>query len=357
MNSSYQSYCSEMKKTICQSILLLLGFICVTATLSAQKKPENSNPLITQLIETNFTVKNGSSESFYFGLAKGDKISFSSDASGSSIKKMEFSAYPDSEIFREDNMDSIQFKTIDIPQTGIYYFRFQQWGFLAGRRYCSLSATREAGSEATANFNTTVYWESKTDTVWYEEEEKYLIRIDTFVTQIADQTISLKKNGKADRSLMMFSLPDSLDGWAIWIGTGKDANTHFANTENQMSSINPIVRKHGLMASLAMNGNASFVTPPGCLPVSFWVLSAQEEMDKFNGPTIGTLPNKKTACINYSRSTTPMKGISYLGLYNETPKKLDIFMKIVSVNIVENWGTRMVRKSKIETTQVPYLKN
>ena len=332
--------------------LVLLTFIgrAQTVNKEAQLKP-------VKLIESDFTIKNSSSEEFYFGLAEGDQITFSVNIANSPIKDVSFCEYPNSTIYSENNISSIDNKIINISHTGIYYFQFHQSGFLAGRRSCSLKATRLAANEKTAGFNTTVYWKSKTDTVWYYEDEKYLISTDTFVTQVADHSIKLKRRGNADRSLILFSLPEKTDSWSIWIGTGNDALANFVNTEKQMAITNPYIKKYGLMSALAFNGNASFVIPPGCLPVSYWFFTKQEDQLKFNSDSIKFIPGEKVACIDYARRTDTLKGLNYIGIYNENRKNVNVFVKMASVHIVENWGKHSVKKFRIETQQIPYLKD
>jgi len=309
------------------------------------------------LIESNFTVRNTNSEDYYFGLAEGDEVTFSVDVTDNTIKIVEFNEYPNTTMFSQTNVGSVENKTINITHKGIYYFHFHQSGFLAGRRNCTLKATRQPASEKTVNFNTTVFWKEKIDTVWYNEEEKYLIRVDTLVTPVADQAIKLKKKGKTDRSMIMFSLPEKHDYWSIWIGTGKNALTDFSNTEKQMATTFPYIKKYGLMTALALNGSASFVTPQGCLPVSYWILPNQHEKQQFNNDSIKYLANKKVACLDYARRSDTLTGINYLGVYNENKKKMDVFVKIVSVRVVENWGTRNIKKFKLETKQEPFLKD
>jgi len=325
-----------------------MAFFACTAW--AQQKP-------VLLTESTFTVRNSSSEEFYYGFAEGDQITFSVSVSDNTIKGVDFYEYPSSTIFSQSNVGNIDNKTININHNGIYYFSFHQSGFLAGKRTCTLKATRLAANAKTAGFNTTVYWESKTDTVWYNEDEKYLINIDTLITQVADQAVTLKKKGKTDRSMIMFSLPEKLDCWSIWIGTGKDATTNFANSEKQLAITHPYVKKYGLMTALALTGSASFVSEPGCKQVSYWFLTNQKDQQKFNTDSVKFLADKKMACLDYASRKDTLKGINYIGVYNENKKSMEVFVKVASVRIVENWGTRSVRKFRIETKQIPYLKN
>lgn len=307
------------------------------------------------LIESSFTVKNNRSETYYFGLAEGDVLNFSVDVTDAAIREVEFGAYPSTVIFSQNYVGNIEDKSISIPHTGVYYIRFYQSGFLAGRRHCKLKAGRIPLNAESAGFNSTVYWREKSDTVWYYEDEKYITHTDTIVTVAADQKVLLKRRGVSRTGLVLFSLPETYDYMALWIGTGKKANEQFKQAEEQMALNNPHVKKYGLMTDLALRGSASFVVPGGCLPVAYWLLEDKNDIEKF---TTGTLPDKmgrKTTCLDFERRCEPLNGVCGIALYNGNKRKLEVNVKITTVKLVDHWGTRKIRKYRLETIQEPYL--
>ncbi|NVO02605.1 MAG: hypothetical protein HXX09_07850 [Bacteroidetes bacterium] len=334
------------QRLIIQAFLFLLSITFV----KAQIKP-------IELVETTFTVRNSSSETYYFGLAEGDKITFTAGVTGgSSIKEIEFLEYPNSALFGQNNVTLIENKTIEITHSGIYYFKFRQSGFLAGRRSCQLKASRLPANETTVDFNSVVYWESKTDSVFYYEDEKYLKRCDTIVTDVINQPITLKRKGKTDKVAIMFSLPENTQAWSYWIGSGKEANTSFNNGEKQMATNFPFVKKYGLMTGIALNFPVAFVSPMNCIPVSYTFFSGQEEQQSFMNGVINPSMIKKSSCFNFESRADTLKGVQYIGIFNESKKKLDVTIRITAVNINQIWATRSVRKFKLETTSIPYLK-
>ncbi|MBL4594591.1 MAG: hypothetical protein JKX68_12365 [Flavobacteriales bacterium] len=338
-----------------QRYKILLSIICtlfIGLDLTAQIKE-------IQLIESNFKVRNTSSQEFYFGLAEGDIITFTAKSNGSSIRSFKFMKYPGATIFGEGNMSSVIDKIIQIDQTGIYYFRFAQRGFLAGGRYCFLNASRKPGNKNTVDFNSTVYWNEKIDTVWYEEDEKFLIRTDTIVTHITNQVIELKKKKKKNdsRSIVVFSLPKVFNEWVIWIATGKSDPMENISSSKNGEKKDYLVEKYGELGRLALGGGSSFVSGSGCLPISYWMLSNQEAQQSFYGDSTQFLANKKLTCLEYTTGSDTLQEKMFIGLYNENKKNITVYVKIASVAIKEKWGTRKVRKFRINTTQIPYLKN
>lgn len=307
------------------------------------------------LIESSFTVKNNRSETYYFGLAEGDVLNFTVDVTDAAIREVEFGAYPSTVIFSQNYVGNIADKSISIPHTGVYYIRFYQSGFLAGRRHCKLKADRIPESAESAGFNTTVYWREKTDTVWYYEDEKYITRTDTIVTVAADQKVLLKRRGKSRAGLVLFSLPDTYDYMALWLGTGKKANEQFKQTEEQMALNNPHIKKYGFMADIALRGSASFVVSGDCMPVSYWLLEDKNDIEKFNTAILPGMSASKTACLDFERRCEPLNGVCGIALYNGNKRKLEVNVKIVTVKLTDHWGTRKIRKYRLETIQEPYL--
>jgi len=326
---------------------LLLFFVLVSICAKAQKDS-------ISLIEAEFTVRNNKSEIYYFGLSQGDIFSFSLDVSDAAIKGVEFCMYPDQVIFSQNYVGAIKNKSINIYQTGIYFFRFYQSGFLAGRRHCRFEATRILTPESMSPFNTTVYWNEIADTVWYFEDEEYISHIDTLVNHITSQSIKLKKRGKEASCYLTFSLPATDSLCAIWIATGKDGLEQFNNYEKQQAVLYPHIEKYGLMADIAMRGSFSYVTPAACLPVSFWILEIPIEL---NNDSLKYMPGKLSACADFKAYDENRIHFNHLLLLNENKKHIWVHVKITSVKIIKHYGIRKVKKYRLETIQIPYLKN
>src|SRR5688572_14421240 len=137
--------------------ITLLFVLMSTASAIAQ------SPII--VAETNFKLPILGEEFFYFGFAEGDQLIFSfEELSGKDLKEVEIIEYPSTSRYKEYKTKAIQNKKLTVPRTGIYQFRFANTVVL--QKTCKIKIERVAGSEATKNFNSTVYWRTVYDTTY-----------------------------------------------------------------------------------------------------------------------------------------------------------------------------------------------
>ncbi|MFH0895803.1 MAG: hypothetical protein V2A54_15315 [Bacteroidota bacterium] len=342
-----------MNHTFCllRKMLPVAFLLFITNSIFAQIKPDT----LTQSV---VTIRNTSSETFYYGLCEGDQIVFSLNVlNGQTLKNFEFNEYPGKTIYAQSSPSEITSKQITINHTDIYYFSLHQSGFLAGKRSAKLVVVRKPANVKAAKFNTTVYWKSVIDTVWYTEDERYLVKRDTLIYPLADQLIKLGKKGKKDKTTVMFTLPAGTDAWSWWIGNGSDAVKIFTQAQNNMAASQPIVRNQGLMTHIALGGGVAFSTPPGVPPLRYAFLKDAASQQKF---TEGTLPDSlinQSGVISFGACNDSLPLTRYIALWNDKKKKTEVCVRITAVRMLETWGTRQIKKYKIEEKSLPYLKN
>lgn len=330
-------------------VVLYCLFFVVTSNCFSQVKP-------ILLTESSFSVKNRSSEYFYFGLKAGDKIEFTINMY-STITNVSFQEHHGSSLFEVANPDTIRNHTIEIEHDGIYYFTFHQSGFLTGKAHCELNAYRIPSNAANVNFNSTVYWEEIIDTVHYKENETYLKQIDTIVTQIVNQSVDVAKKGEFKSTNIMFNLPDSCSSWSYYISSGKAAAHNFDLAEKEFAQNSSIVKKYGLMAGIAINGIASFSPNPKCNEFEYGFVYKKFEEHEMIIDSANALIGLKNTCLDFARIRNLKKNPTHILLRNNSNKKNSIHVKITAVEFKKIWATREVEKFRIETTSIPYLKN
>lgn len=330
------------------SYLIVLISLPLSFSLLGQTK-------LIKLTESSFVVRNRSSERFYFGLSAGDQLTFK--ITTSSLTRFSFEEYKGASLVQISNPDSVINHTLTIEHEGIYFFTFEQSGFLAGRSFCSLNVTRTPASKETEKFNSTVYWKSQTDTIKYKESEKYIERVDTIITSVVNQYIELKGNPKANSSNISFFLPENYSSWSYFIATGKDAEKVYGEAEKQFEATSSIVKKYGLMAGIAINGIASFATNPMCKEVKYRFSSDNNINKSETIDTINSLSDFKSTCLDFKKVNDSIKRPTHLFVQNCSRKKLKVLIRITSVELIERWATREIDKIRIETKDVPYLKN
>lgn len=115
--------------------------------------------------ETSFKLPILGEESFYFGFAEGDQLIFSFEVDNAKeLKEIEIIQYPSTSRYKELKTSRVDNKTITVPKTGIYQFRFANTVVL--QKMCKLKIQRIPASQSTNNFNSTVYWRTVYDTTY-----------------------------------------------------------------------------------------------------------------------------------------------------------------------------------------------
>src|SRR5882672_10883408 len=109
-------------------------------------------------------------EFFVYGFAEGDQLIFNfEEANGKELKELEILELPSTSRFMEYKAKKIENKTLRIPKTGIYKFRFSNGGI--GVRLCKYKIQRIPATPTTQKFDPTVYWHTIPDTTYTTIEE------------------------------------------------------------------------------------------------------------------------------------------------------------------------------------------
>ena len=170
-------------------IIALALLLCSTITTYSQ------DPI--DLIES--TLKLGISEEkeFYFGFAEGDQIVLNVEVlKGKSIGEVEIAEYPNFTKFTDYETSGITNKKLPVSKDGIYKFRIKNKGLVG--KICKIHIQRIPLNEQTKNFNSEVYWRTLYDTTYYSKNETYLIRRDTSIVNVMDQTAKVHSGGNVN---------------------------------------------------------------------------------------------------------------------------------------------------------------
>lgn len=307
------------------------------------------------LIDSEFRIRNQSSDNYYFHLAKGDNIVFDLKMSDSlTLRSVSFEEYQGGILYREIQPSEIKSKSVLIQHDGIYFFELHQQGFLAGKRSGHFKAVRYPDSEKNENFNTTVYWRTLTDTIWYEEPENLYIRTDTVSEMIVMQHVELGKKKTDNRAVIHFSVPDSTLCWAWCVSAGVDGDMTYNGISENMYQSNAIVRNHGLMTYLALGGNASFTEKPDMTSVLVDLTTNKNAADYFLNTDDNDPQSFRKVSFGYERFCNDSVHSKSLLLLNNSRKRVTAFVFITAVRITDVYETVPVMKYRIEERQVPY---
>lgn len=337
---------------------LLLSWALFTLKVSAQTAP-------VEVVENTLKIGGLSEETFYYGFAEGDQLIFTFDeVNNKELKEVEIIEYPSSSKFMDYKTKRIGNKIITVNKTGIYKFRFANSALLG--RVCKFRIQRIPSSDKYKTFNTSVYWRTVYDTTYREEEERYLVRIDTisedFYSSMPQISSQNALNGNSNRQVIDFVLPHNTVSWSFYIGTGKKskealdkAQTSFLKSSSKALST---ILNYGPMTALALTGVSYISAVQGEDNVKYWFLSDYYSVTQFqNNQTF--MQYKKGDVINEAcQMKSPLKGKVYIGLLNDnTFDPIAVIIKATAVVVNEQWGTRTVRRMLLSSREEAYLKN
>lgn len=344
-----------MKKS---SILILTAILLFSTFLSAQLQP-------IIVAENTLKVAAFSEEVFYYGFAEGDQLVFDfEEKKGKELKEIEIIELPSSSKFMDYKTKKIENKTINIPKTGIYKFRFANSSL--GGRICKFKLQRIPASESTKNLNTSVLWKTIYDTVYTPIQEKYLVSSDTAVFNIVDQVPKISSqtalNGNSNKTIIDFDLPPGTISWSYYIGVGSEGKEAYDKaTENFLTKTASGISKipgYGTMAALALHGLNYFTKTQGRDNVKYWFITDWNNVLLFKNDN-SFLQYKQGDVINDAyQMKGPLQGKVYLGLLNDNIREpIEVFLKATAITVKQVWDMRTVQKMNITSRQVAYLNN
>ncbi|MDP2176806.1 MAG: hypothetical protein Q8K70_12955 [Bacteroidota bacterium] len=328
-----------------------------------------SNNLLGQtqidVAENTLKVNGRSEEVFYYGFAEGDQIIFNfNEVNGKELKELEIIELPYSSKFMDYKTKKIDNKILNIVKTGIYKFKLSN-SSLNGR-ICKIKIQRIPASDATKNFNTSVYWRTVQDTSYTPKEEKFIVKSDTIAQDIysANPQISSQNalNGNKNSQIIDFVLPPNTISWSFYIGTGREGKAEYENarnnfTKNAAASISKMPG-YGPMAALALTGVSFFNKVQGEDNVKYWFLSNANSVALFNsGQTF--MQYKRGDVINEaSQMKSPLFGKIYLALLNDnTMDPIVVTIKVTAIVVNQQWSSRIIQVMSVSNRLEPYLKN
>lgn len=304
-------------------------------------------------------------EVFYYGFAEGDQLIFNfQELNGKELKEVEIIELPSSTKFMDYKTVKIENKVLNITRTGIYKFKLSNSAL--GGRICKVKIQRIPASDGTKNFNSSVYWRTVQDTTYTPTEEKYLIKSDTIAQEIYSSIPQISStnalNGNKNFQVVDFVLPENTISWSFYIGTGNAGRTEYDRARtNFAKSAAATVSKipgYGPMAALALTGVSYFNKVQGEDNVKYWFIRDANNVSLFNAGQ-SFMQYKKGDVINEaSQMKSPLTGKIYLALLNDnTVDPIIVTIKVVAVQIKQQWGKRTVQIMKVSKLEVPYLKN
>jgi len=338
-----------------QAFLLLTVLIVFKLSLVGQQE----RVLIT---ETTVKVSAMTTQDYYFGFDSGDHVFFNFELlKGKDIKEIEIFEYPNASLFMAFKTKSIKEKEINIIKKGIYKFSFKNTA--VGIRVGTMKVERIPASSNNKIFNPTVYWRTLSDTSYYFEDEPYIISKDTAFITVVNPTIKVhsSSNFNGNTTTYAFNLPNNTVAWSYYLGVDQSGQEAYEKAAKELAEkAAPIVSKfpaYGPLAALAL-GSTSYITRlQQGEDIDFYIVEGDNVNLVYSGQEFYYL--KKGKVINdFARMKAPLKGILHFCFSNDNAVTgVLVTVKVVAVTVKVNWGTRQVKRFKVNTWQEPYLKD
>ncbi len=332
----------------------VLGLVFATTIANSQT--------IVDVAENTLKVKGLGEEVFYYGFEEGDQLIFNfQEVNGKELKEIEIIELPESSKFMDYKTKLIENKKLNITRTGIYKFRLAN-STISGR-ICKIKIQRIPASDATKNFNSSVYWKTINDTSYTTEQEKYVIKTDTLISNLTDQVAKVhsQTNANGSKTNFNFSLPPNTISWSYYVGVDQAGQQAYDNASKQLAQkATPLVSKipgYGPLAALALGGVSYLSTLQSGEDIDFYIVEGNNVNLFLAGQQFYYL--KKGKVINdYSRMTSPLKGNYHVCLSNDNAiTGVTVSVKITAISLRENWGSRPIQKMHIKSHEEAFLKN
>lgn len=317
---------------------------------------------VIDVCESTVRIEKDSTCEYLCGLAEGDQLLFSFESvKGGKLEKVEVLEYPSSIRISEYRTSAIKSKAVVVSNTGVYLFRFcNKENKPKVFRY---RIQRIPAGEQNSRFNTTVYWKNTNDTIWYNDGERASLQTDTVIHNLTDRVVKVhsRMNMGGNRTSFSFTLPQGAIAYSYYVGVNQSGSKAFADaTGSLLRSASPFVSKipgYGPLAALALNGTSFLTTLISGESVKYWITDALNG-NLFNVDKPFKYIKQAEVVNDFSRITSPLNGTFFICLENANKlQPIDVTVKVTAVALRQRKVVSPIRKFRLKTQSVPYLRN
>lgn len=338
-----------------QSIIFrfTLGFCLLTGTVHGQDAID--------VLQSTMKVPGVSEKVFYYGFAEGDKIIFAyEDVDNKELKELEIIELPGTAKFQEYKVKKVEKTTFAVQRTGIYKFRF--YNSALGGRTCKVKIQRVPQSESSRHFNTTVYWQTRYDTIYTPVEERYIERADTTYHQVIEQIAKVSSqsalNGNNNYALVDFDLPAGTTAWSYYIGVGTEGMQAYEQAKDKFvqSAVTVVAKAYGPLGALALSGLNAFSKVQGRDNVKYYFIQDWNNVLQFQQGQPFYHYKQGDVINDAAQMRSPLAGKVYLMLSNDNiMDPIEVTVKVMAVSIAIRYATRIVQRMTVNAREVAYL--
>ena len=301
-------------------------------------------------------------EAIYFGFAEGDQLIFSfEEANGKEMKEVEILEMPANSRFMDIKTTRIENKTITIPRTAIYKFRFANSALLP--RACKYKIQRIPASAATQKFNSTVYYDNYNDTAYTTEVETYIDKSDTVINNFQERNVKVNPLTApgSSKTVFNFTLPENTVAWSYYIYADKAGQQVFMDAVKELNanagSVLEKFPKYNPLAAVAVEANSYLTRLDTGQRINYWIVE-NENAELFQSGQQFRFIKKGGKVVNDFSKMEPGDRAFYFCLHNDYKDvQLTVTVKITAILINEKLSSRSVRRMHVTPRHGMHLRN
>lgn len=315
------------------------------------------------IAENTLKISPSSEETFLYGLREGDQLIFNfEEVNEKSLKELEIKLMPSKSIFMDYKTHKIENKILNITETGIYQFRFTNANIISGR-ICKFKIQRISGNGNTEKFNTTVYERTVFDTTYSYEQEKYIVKSDTLISEILNQTAKVHSslNANGNKTITSFTLPTNTVAWSFYIGVDQEGQKSYDDATKELISKTPFnilkVINSNPLTALALG-----ITPYLSLiqrgeDVDYALVDAEYANSFNSGRPIRTYKSGKIINEFSKMNTSEGSGnLAFCFSNDNAITPVSVVVKVMAVQANTIYATRQLKKILVTSKKEKYLK-
>ena len=319
---------------------------------------------IVNLMESTIKIPAFGEESIYLGFSEGDKIVLNfEEINKNDLKELEVLEWPSSTKFSDFKVNKVDNRALEVPRTAIYRFRFAN-GAIRGR-VCKIQIQRIPGNTSTLAFNSNVYWRTVTDTIYAPVTERYLVKSDTIISNIVEQTVKISSqnalNGNTNKVVVDIDLPEETIAWSYYIGVGSEGKAAYDNARDKFLTTAAKqaskIEGYGTMAALAIYGLNLFAQVQGENNVKYCLIPDWNNVLLFQSGQSFQIYKQGDVINEAAQMRRPLSGKIYFGFENDNlMESIEVMVRVTTIRLAQTWGTRQVQKMTVSQRQEAYLK-
>ncbi len=313
------------------------------------------------IVESAVRVGIKGEEAVFYGFAAGDQLIFSfEELNGKEMKEIEIIEMPQNSRFMDVKTSKIENKTIAVPRTAIYKFRFANSALLP--RTCKFKLQRIPASAATQNFNTTVYYDTYNDTSYVTELENYISKADTIINNFQERTLKVNPTSAPGTSKATFNfvLPENTVAWSYYLTVEKIGQQLYQDAAKVLVSNSPqVVAKfpsYSPLAAVALDRPSNLERLDTGMHINYWIVES-DHADAFMTGQQFRFVKKGKAINDFSKMEPLDKAFNFCFHNDYKDSPVSVSVKITAILINETLASREVRRMIVTPRNGMHLKN